>query len=78
MGEPIRQRSMRLHQDNRCRGVSPRDVCARVSQANLTLSPYTCLKPAMEEPIGRCSTRHLSVIGGCQPGQPERHPVRGT
>ena len=53
MGEPIGQRSMRLHQDNRSRGVSPRDVCARVSQGNLMLSPPTCRKPVMGEPINR-------------------------
>ena len=78
MGEPIGQRSMRLNQDKRCRGVSPGDVCARVNQGNLTLSPPTCQKPAMAERIGRCSTRHLRVNGRCQPGQPEQHPVRGT
>ena len=78
MGEPIGQRSMRLNQDNRCHGVSPSDVCARVSQENLTLSPLTCRKPAMGEPIGRCSTRHLWENGGCQPRQPEQHPVRRT
>ena len=39
----------------------------RVSQGNLTLSPHTCRKAAMREPIGRCSTRHLRVIGGCPP-----------
>ena len=70
MGEPIGQRSMRLNQDNRCRRVSPRDVCVRVSQSNLTLSPHTCRKRAMGEPIDLCSIRYLRVIGRCQPGQP--------
>ena len=61
MREPIGKRSMWLNQDNRCRRVSPGDVCARVSQGNLTLSPPTCRKPAMGEPIGRCPARHLRV-----------------
>ena len=84
MGEPIGRRSMRLNQDKRCRRVSPRDVCTRVRQGNRTLSPHTCRKPAMGEPIGRCPTRHLRVIGGCQPSsrfilvQNEQHPVRGA
>ena len=78
MGEPIGQRSMRLNQDKRCRRVSSGDVCARVSQGNLTLSPPTYRKPAMGEPIGRCSTRHLRVNGRCRPDQPEQHSVRGN